>query len=81
MMKKHEEIVAELEELKAQIREALDQAKQHLRDAGGMIGERARRTWIAHIEMALDHDHEWMGGGCDTTMQDTLEELANAEDD
>jgi len=80
MSTKHEEIAADLEELKVQIREAVDQAKELLGDAGGMIGERARRTWIAHIEMALDHDHEWLGGS-DQTMQDTLNELVSGEDD
>lgn len=78
MMMRQEEIATELEEIKAEIRRAVDHAKELLHGAGGVIDERARRTWVAHIEMALDRDHEWMGGG-DQTMQDTIHELVTGE--
>ena len=36
--------------------------------------ERFRQYVKAHLEMALNHDHEWLGG-CSTTLRDIIKEL------
>ena len=78
-MRKEErqELLEELLEAKNQIEEALQIAKQaaELLNPDGYEG--IRRGWVANIEMALSHDHYWVGGKYDTTMQDTIDELGD----
>ena len=38
------------------------------------ISERARRGPLAHIQMSLNHEHEWLGG-INTTLSDIIEAL------
>ena len=40
------------------------------------IKNRAQSYWIPHIYMAVDNEHQWMGGSMVTGM-DTVEELNN----
>jgi ElaB/YqjD/DUF883 family membrane-anchored ribosome-binding protein len=75
------EAVHELEDIKQQIANLLDEAKQVLRSVGNEgVSERARRTWLAHMTTALSNDHEWMGRDMNT-MQDTIEELYQMNDE
>ena len=75
-----EEIAQELEDLKGEMRELIENAQRLLRGVNPTVAERARRTWLAHIETALDDDHEWLGRG-GMTMQDTINELRADGDD
>ena len=48
------------------------------------IRERARSYWLAHIEMALNDDHNWVGGSMATiegTIDELKEEVGFGEDD
>lgn len=73
-MDRQEQAMA-LEDLRVRFDELLHEARTLMREVGGGEEERARRTWLAHIEMSLSHDHHWLGGGTDHTMQDTLDGL------
>ena len=59
-----EEIIVEIKEL---LEEAIDLVPE------GSALERAKSYWHAHISVALDYDHDYMGGSM-CNMQDTLEE-------
>ena len=64
------------EEIKEQIKELLEEAIELVPDHAR---DRADSYWYAHISMALDEDHGYMGGSM-CSMQDTIEEW-NEEDD
>ena len=59
-----EEIIGEIKEL---LEEAIDLVPGHSL-------ERAKSYWYAHISVALDHDHGYMGNSM-CCMKDTLEEF------
>ena len=59
-------------ELKDTIRELLDEAQDLLR--GTPEEDRARCYWYAHIRMALDDDHTWLGRSM-CTMQSSINAL------
>jgi hypothetical protein len=59
-----EEIIGEIKEL---LEEAIDLVPEHARS-------RAEAYWFAHISMALDEDHGYVGSSM-CSMQDTLEEF------
>ena len=65
------------EEIKEQIKELLEEAfdlvPDHARD-------RAESYWYAHISMALDEDHGYIGGSM-CSMQDTIEEWEDEDED
>ena len=63
-----EEIICEIKEL---LEEAIDLVPDHAR-------ARAESYWYAHISMALDEDHGYMGGSM-CSMQDTIEEWDEEE--
>ena len=65
-----EEIIGEIKEL---LEEAFDLVPDHERP-------RAESYWYSHISMALDEDHGYMGGSM-CSMQDTLEEFDEAEEE
>lgn len=65
------------EEIKDQIKELLDEAIDLVPEGG--VKERARAYWYPHIIMALDSDHEYMGGSI-CTMEDTANEFDEEED-
>lgn len=58
------EIIGEIKEL---LEEAIDLVPEHAKD-------RAESYWFAHISIALDEDHGYVGGSM-CSMQDTLEEF------
>lgn len=74
------ETIYRLEEIKDEMLGLLGEAEGLIRDeAKGMEYERARSYWLAHIETALTNDHGYLGGSM-VTMQDTIQELEEAED-
>lgn len=66
------------EEIKEQIKELLDEALDLVPEGGAKA--RAKAYWYPHIVMALDNDHEYMGGSM-CSMQDTLEEFYDEEEE
>lgn len=60
---------------------ALIQEAQNIlrRNADHMTYERAKSYWIAHIIMALDKEHNYLGGSM-FTFQDTINELDDDDD-
>ncbi len=78
-MTDRQEVAMALEDVKVRFDELLHEARTLMREVGGDEEERARRTWLAHIEMSLSHDHHWLGGGTDHTLQDSLHELEGQE--
>lgn len=68
----------ELEELQDQMLELLGQAENVLQGTSAYDG--AKAYWLAHVETALTNDHGYLGGSM-TTMQDTIDELRQGDDD
>ncbi|MBE0474890.1 MAG: hypothetical protein IBX54_12005, partial [Rhodoferax sp.] len=56
----------------------LDQAQHLLRSAPGMTRERAQSYWLAHARMAITKNHGYLGGSM-VDMEDTIDELENAD--
>lgn len=67
-----------LEEIKDEIKNLITEAL-HLMKPDERIHDRARAYWYAHIVMALDKDHMYLGGSM-VTMQDTIDEIREDED-
>ena len=65
------------EEIKEQIKELLDEAFDLVPDHARA---RAESYWYAHIAMALDEDHGYLGGSM-CSMQDTLEEFDEEDEE
>jgi len=61
-----------LSEVKEEMLELLNSAREAVR--GTSEASRAHAYWIAHIRMALDEDHEWLGGSM-CTLQDSIDSL------
>ncbi len=72
------EITERLEEIKEQMLELLDEAKDLIPE--GITKERARCYWYAHIKTALLKEHEYLGGSL-VTLDDTINELSEDEED
>lgn len=67
-----------LMEIKEEMLELLDEARMLVR--GTHEEDRAGAYWLAHIRMALDNEHNYLGrGGC--TMQSTIEALEDDQDE
>ena len=66
-----------LEEIKDEIKELMEEAMGIVQEEsnGGIVFDRAKAYWNAHIIMALDEDHVYLGG-CGHTFQDTIDELS-----
>jgi hypothetical protein len=75
------EALDRLKEIQGEMLELLDEADRILRhDFKGMIYERAKSYWLAHVKMALTKDHGYLGGSmCD--FEDTLKEAEEDLDD
>jgi len=65
------------EEIKEQIKELLEEAIDLVPDHARA---RANAYWYAHISTSLDDDHDYMGGSM-CSMQDSLEEFDDVEED
>jgi len=68
----------QLKELKEELKDLIARIKDEVQDASSRLDndsiyDRASHQWIAHIEMAIDDDHNWLGR--QFTMQDTINEL------
>ena len=64
-----------LKEIRDEMLELLDEADRILRrDFGGLIYERAKSYWLAHVKMALTKDHGYLGGSM-VDFEDTLKEI------
>ena len=61
-----------LEEIKDEIKSLIQEAEEILR--GTSEEDRAHSYWAAHIKMALDKDHSYLGGSM-CTLQDSIESL------
>ena len=68
-----EEITGRLVELKQEMKELMGEAQDLIRGTG-MVYERARSYWLAHILTNLDDEHEWMSRET-YTMQSAIDEL------
>ena len=62
-----------IQEMKKLAEEARSLVPDHARP-------RANAYWVAQLAMILDNDHGYMGG-CGCSMQDTLEEWNDDDDD
>lgn len=76
-----QELIDELTEIQAEILDALERAEQLLRQ-GGFEGAlmRAKSYWLAHAKCAITKNHGYLGGSL-ITMEDTLLELQNGEEE
>lgn len=70
--------VARLVEIKEEMLELLRETQSLLRGTGEE--ERARSYWYAHIRMALDDDHSYLGGSM-CTLQDSIDALETETND
>ena len=61
-----------LEEIYLEFKQLLEEVSGILPDT--IEGERARGYWFAHIAMALDNQHEFVGE-CMQTMSGTIDEM------
>jgi len=75
-----DEIAEELGHIKDQIKDLLEEARYIVEHVGGQIEARATSYWLPHIAMALDSDHGYLGGSM-ATMQSTIDEILEQEDD
>ena len=73
-----QEDVERLGEIRTEIAELIDEAKQILRGADRDVRERAERGWIAEIEVAVGGEHEWLARSSHS-MLETIQELRKAE--
>jgi hypothetical protein len=62
----------ELQTIKDEMKGMLQMAKELL---GGSP------NWMASVEMALDHDHNWVGGSYDRTFQDEIDEAVMGQEE
>lgn len=60
------------DEIKDLINEAFDLVRQNA--AHKVTLQRAESYWIPHVKMALDKEHDYMGGSM-VTLQDTIDEI------
>lgn len=73
------EAIERLTEIKEQMLELLDEAKDLLPE--GMTKERAKCYWYVHIKTAILKEHEFLGGSL-VTVDDTISELGeDSEED
>ncbi|MGA4423081.1 hypothetical protein ACI2UY_23340 [Ralstonia nicotianae] len=75
------DVVEELTEIQQQMLELIENARGLLKAGGfGSALDRAEDYWIAHLITAISDDHGYLGrSGC--TLQDTIEEIENGEDE
>ena len=69
----------DLSDIKEEIKDLVYQAKRHVERGGNkFLLEQAKAYWIPHILMALDKEHDYLGGGM-VTMQDTIDALEQSD--
>jgi hypothetical protein len=78
--------VERVAEIKNEIKTLLEEAFNLIRfecagdNSTSVIYERARSYWYAHIAMALDKEHNYLGGSM-FTMQDTIDDMQSYIED
>lgn len=72
------EIAEQLNDIKEEIKDLIHNAQGMLR--GTDASDSANAYWVPHILMALDDEHDYLGGSM-TSMQDTIEELLEGDDE
>lgn len=73
------EAAEEFQEIMDSIKEKVQRALQLVKHQCDRIEyERAKAYWFAHIVMAIDNDHEYLGKNMGT-MADSLEAIADRE--
>lgn len=66
-----------LDEIKEEFMDLISRAKEILRDTHE--ADIAHVTWLAEIRIALDADHDYLGGAS-RTMQETIDEFNQCAD-
>ena len=76
-----DDLVYELQEIQSEFLELVNRAKGLLK-ASGFEGAlmRAESYWMAHVITAVSNDHYYFGGSM-VSLQDTIDEIENGEDD
>ena len=59
----------------AELQAIFNEIKGLLLEAKDMVELDRSPNWMASIEMALDNDHEWLGGHPASTFQDAIDEM------
>ena len=73
-------VVRRLEEILDEFKVLIFEASTIVRKSGNERAHaRAKAYWIGHITTALDSDHSYLGSSM-TTMQDTINELSDREE-
>jgi len=67
-----------LHDIKEEIKDLMENAQNLLR--GTYAEDGANSYWVPHILMALDKEHDWLGGSM-LTLQDSIDELLEADDE
>jgi hypothetical protein len=67
-----QETIQRLINIKMEIKDLIAEALELIESESEFEGQRAERYWYAHIEMALDNDHSYLGGSM-VTMEDSIE--------
>ena len=70
--------IERLTEIHRQMMALLAETRETIRALDPVVYKKADRAWMAHLEMALTRDHEYLGSA-DGTMEDTISELAGSE--
>jgi len=74
----NEEIAEQLYQIKEEIKDLMDNARNLLR--GTDAEDSAESYWIPHIFMALDDEHDWLGGSMHS-LQDSIDELSGGDEE
>jgi hypothetical protein len=72
-------VANQLTDIKNEIKVLIDNALHIIKNADKGEYERARMYWYAHIVMALDKEHEYLGGSM-FTMQDSIDAISGEID-
>ena len=71
----NQDSASDLAEIKGKMLELLEEARQAV--SGTCECNAAESYWVSHIRMALDNEHQYLGGSMHT-MQDTIDELEDS---
>lgn len=61
------------------IKGLVEEVRDFLPRGRDSISSRAYSYWLPQLEMAIDGDHDWMGG-CQITLADTVSEMDDGEE-
>ncbi len=72
------EIAEQLHDIKEEIKDLMENAQNLLR--GTDAEDAAKSYWVPHILMALDDEHDWLGGSMHS-LQDSIDQLLEVDED